>query len=33
MTEIKGCTDGKVEKMIPEGLEIMPGGVPDGMSQ
>jgi len=33
MTEIKGRTDRKVEIRIPEGLEIMHGGVPNEVSQ
>lgn len=33
MTDIKGCNDEKIENRIPEGLEIIPDGVPDGVSQ
>jgi hypothetical protein len=33
MTDIKRCNDEKVENWIPEGLEIIIGGVSDGVSQ
>jgi len=33
MTKIKGCTDRKVERRMAEGLEILPGELPAGVSQ